>query len=132
MSKPACMLVILLLILQSSFSTKADYVPDPSIKCGECPCVSPCSPPPPSLPLPPPTMVYVSPPPPQFVYETGLTPPPPPGFVYETGPPGNVYPSDNPFDLAIYSNSAHTNSLMIGILFLTVVVVSTLQLLVYW
>ncbi|KAK4416429.1 hypothetical protein Salat_2468400 [Sesamum alatum] len=116
----------------SSFSAKTDYAPDPSIKCGECPCVSPCSPPPPTQPLPP-TMVYVSPPPPQFVYEMGLTPPPPPGYVYETGAPAeNVYPSDNPFDLSIYSNSSHSYSLRIGMFLMVVVMVSALQLLVFW
>ncbi|KAI3451821.1 hypothetical protein Pfo_008486 [Paulownia fortunei] len=106
-----------ILIRQSaSFSTKVDDLPDPSIKCGECPCVNPCSQQQPTPPPPPPLpMQYFS--------------PPPPRFVYVTGPPGNLYPSD-PFNLQIFSDAAY-NSLKITT-FLLVVVFSALQLLVFW
>ncbi|PIN09932.1 hypothetical protein CDL12_17482 [Handroanthus impetiginosus] len=125
-----------ILITQTSvsFSTKVDdHVPDPSIKCGECPCTTPCSPQLPSPtqlselppPLQPPTE-YLSPPPPRFVYVTSVASPPPPRFEYVTGSPGNLYPSD-PFSLDIYStasqNSLETRKLLV------VVVFSALQLL---
>ncbi|KAL8117907.1 hypothetical protein AgCh_015698 [Apium graveolens] len=84
---------------------------DVSIKCGECPCVNPCSysppPPPPSPPPPPPPTQYCppnAPPPPRFIYFTG---PPPPRFVYFAGPPGgDLYPVENhPFNMVVYGGS---------------------------
>ncbi|KAK1351633.1 Phosphatidylinositol 4-kinase beta 1-like [Heracleum sosnowskyi] len=92
---------------------------DVSIKCGECPCVNPCSqqysppPPPPSPPPPPPPAPPLpptqycppnAPPPPRFVYFTG---PPPPRFVYFAGPPGgDLYPVENhPFNMVVYGGS---------------------------
>ncbi|MCD7455612.1 hypothetical protein HAX54_028777 [Datura stramonium] len=102
-------------------------MPDPSIKCGVCPCGNSCSqqltpPPPPkpintncppviqqNMPSPPP------PPSPRFIYFTSPPviqqnmpsprPPPPPRFIYFTAPPGNLYSTD-PFNLQIYSGGA--------------------------
>ncbi|XAR72258.1 hypothetical protein NMG60_11018839 [Bertholletia excelsa] len=71
--------------------------PDPSMKCGSCPCNNPCaqsSPPPPPPALPPP------PPPPPKMPPTQYCPPPPcppSSYIYITGPPGNLYPIDTYF-----------------------------------
>lgn len=90
-------LVLLLLALiatTATLCTTTRVYDDPSIKCGECPCVNPCTqqiPPPP----PPPSPLYCG------------TPPPPPRFVYMTFSPGNLYPTDDPFNLHLYSNAAN-------------------------
>ncbi|KAI3462599.1 hypothetical protein Pfo_019262 [Paulownia fortunei] len=130
----AFFLFSVLITASATFSTKVDEVPDPSIKCGECPCVNPCSQqlpplPPPPPPPPPPPMQYCNPPPPRFVYAAGVTPPPPPRFIYVTGAPGNLYPTDDPFNLQIYSNAAHDSIRNVGAFLL--VGCSALQLLVF-
>ncbi|KAL7090218.1 hypothetical protein ACP275_12G026600 [Erythranthe tilingii] len=109
---PIILLTVLVVQLSVSvvttFSTEVDreIFPEPiSIKCGECPCANPCShqsPPPPENPG-----RYCSPPPPSPVYVAAeITPPPPPRFNYVTGAPGNLYPTDDPFNLMVYSNAA--------------------------
>lgn len=104
MQKSTLRLFLHLLILSTQQSvTFSEDVSDPrSIKCGECPCVSQCSPQlplptPPSLPTP--QLPYLAPPPPRFVYMTELSPPPPPM-------PGDMYGSSNPYDWQIYSRAA--------------------------
>ncbi|KAL8034400.1 hypothetical protein ABFX02_12G025800 [Erythranthe guttata] len=119
-------LVFQLSVSVNTFSTEVDreIFPEPiSIKCGECPCVNPCShqsPPPP----PPPENRgrYCSPPPPSPVYVAAETiPPPPPRFNYVTGAPGNLYPTDDPFNLMVYSNAAINHYLInVGIFLLVV------------
>ncbi|XP_059295678.1 leucine-rich repeat extensin-like protein 3 [Lycium ferocissimum] len=109
-------------------------MPDPSIKCGECPCGKPCSQqltPPPTPPKPintncPPViqqnMPAPQPPSPRFIYSTAppviqqnnpsLRSPPPPRFTYFTAPPGNLYSTD-PFNLQSYSGAVTScNSLL--------------------
>ncbi|GFP78829.1 hypothetical protein PHJA_000026400 [Phtheirospermum japonicum] len=108
-------------------------MPDLSIKCGECPCVNPCSqnlpPPPPPSPQPPPVQYCYPPPPPRFVYRTGIPPPPPTRFIYVTGAPKKLYPSDDPFNLQIYSNAAIVSFRNLGA-FLLVLGCSAIQLMV--
>ncbi|GKV47110.1 hypothetical protein SLEP1_g54035 [Rubroshorea leprosula] len=70
--------------INAAFPKKLDeiiavpQVPDTEMKCGECPCVNPCSQqskPPPPPPPPPPKSIYcnpLAPPPPRFVYVTGV------------------------------------------------------------
>ncbi|KAM7524266.1 hypothetical protein LguiA_014168 [Lonicera macranthoides] len=88
-------------------------VPDPSIKCGSCPCVNPCSqqlpppPPPPTTNIP--AMQYCSPPPPRFSYVTDPQTPPPPRFVYVSGPPEDLYRTD-PFNLVVYAGAGRGTS----------------------
>ncbi|KZV42254.1 leucine-rich repeat extensin-like protein 3 [Dorcoceras hygrometricum] len=105
-------------------------IPDPNIKCGECPCVNPCSqlqPPPPPVSPPPPPPQCVSPPPPRFVYTTVLTPPPPPRFHYLTGPPGStLYPLD-PFNKIYSINAAQKYSIRVRMIL--VLLCAVLQLL---
>ncbi|KAK6146087.1 hypothetical protein DH2020_019956 [Rehmannia glutinosa] len=131
---------ILLMVLVFKFSvliTASASFSDLSIKCGECPCLNPCSqqqppplsPPPPSPPPPPPPVQYCNPPPPRFVYMAAISPPPPPRFVYVTGAPGNLYPTDDPFNLQIYSNASHDSLRILGAFVL--VGLSALQLLVH-
>lgn len=126
-----------LISASATFSSKVDHVPhEPSIKCGECPCVNPCSQQPVALPSPPPppppaypaqycTPPPPPPPPPKLVYA-----PPPPRFIYVTGGPGNLYPTDDPFNLLIYSNAPNQYSLLkLGAFLL--VGFSAIQLLVF-
>ncbi|KAL3526976.1 hypothetical protein ACH5RR_011632 [Cinchona calisaya] len=121
-------------------------MPETSIKCGECPCVNPCSQ---QLPPPPPKITQYYPPQPQtpqsprFYYFTGPPQPqtpPSPRFYYFTGPPeelnqlapppprftyviggppqGNLHRTD-PFDLEFY-NGATTcscNNILVSLLF---------------
>ncbi|KAK4426564.1 hypothetical protein Salat_1425000 [Sesamum alatum] len=129
-----------------SFATKVDDdIPDPSIKCGECPCGNPCNqqlpppplppsspPPPPALPPPPPPPPpeqYCSPPPPppRFVYTASTSPPPPPRWIYVTADPRNSHP----FNLQIYSNAAH-DRLRNFRAFPLVSCIAALILLVFW
>lgn len=99
MQKSTLQLFLHLLILATQQSaTFCEDVSDPRIKCGECPCVSQCSPQLP-LPTPPPPLPYLAPPPPRFVYMTELSPPPP--------VPGNMYGSSDPYDWQIYSRASH-------------------------
>lgn len=118
---------------RATYSSTVDYSIDPSIKCGECPCLNPCSqqPRPFQPPSPPPPPLYCSPPPPpppppptQFCSPPAFVPPPP-RFIYVAG---NLYPTNNdPFNLQIYSRVAHTAActfLLLGC--------SVLQLLVFF
>ncbi|KAL8528936.1 hypothetical protein ACS0TY_006418 [Phlomoides rotata] len=93
--------ILLLLALITATTTSSTRVDDddvdPSIKCGKCPCVNPC------------TQQIIPPPP----------PPPPPRFVYMTFSPGNLYPTDDPFNLHMYSN-APNHSLNVVRVFLLV------------
>lgn len=113
------LLIILLIPIATrvTYSTKVDdsININPSIKCGECPCLNPCNQQlPPPLPPPPPPP-YCSPPPPppppppaQYCSPTPPAPalvPPPPRFIYVTG---NLHPTNDPFNLQIYSRVAHT------------------------
>lgn len=126
------MLILFFLLSLGSVITEAlDQVPnfvppDPSIKCGTCPRVNPCSQqqqlPPPPPPPPPPLIQYCSP-------QITMPPPPPPRFVYVTGPPGNLYPTE-PFYLGLYSGGQrHVGLKMIMPL---VVGVLVLEFLLFW
>ncbi|XP_009588454.1 leucine-rich repeat extensin-like protein 1 [Nicotiana tomentosiformis] len=116
-------------------------MPDPSIKCGECPCGKPCNqqltPPISSSPPPPPPpkasntycppVIQQNPPSPRFIYFTAPpaiqqskpSSPPPPRFIYFTAPPGNLYSTD-PFNLQIYSGALTRNPLCLNSLLLLV------------
>ncbi|KAL2317236.1 hypothetical protein Fmac_031112 [Flemingia macrophylla] len=124
--------IVLLLLFCVTISSKLDQPPvsQPSyteIKCGSCPCGSPCddqllSPPPPPPPSPPPLLLpdissplscdQSPPPPPPSKPPPPLRPPPtppPPRFIYVTGVPGDAYPA--------YYYSAAQNR-VVGFLFL--------------
>lgn len=101
-----------------------------SVKCGECPCVNPCSQlqvPPPPPPPPPPTPQSTqycppqTPPPPRFYYFSGppelsQSTPPPPRFTYVIGGPREKkYPVD-PFNLEIYNRATCDCNVLLGLL----------------
>ncbi|KAK9051059.1 hypothetical protein SSX86_027685 [Deinandra increscens subsp. villosa] len=93
-------------LLEDTISTTGEEKPDVvQIKCGGCPCDSPCyttSPPPPSPPPPQPPSPKIP-----MTPTPGLNCPPAaptgggsrgasPGYMYITGPPGDLYPV-NPY-----------------------------------
>lgn len=116
-------LVVIFPMFNATSTKKLDEVPsvpNPSIKCGSCPCVNPCSQqlPPPPPPPPPPTTTKIpatqycspqTPPPPRFIYVTGPQTPPPPRFVYVSGPPEDLYRTD-PFNLVVYAGAGRGTS----------------------
>lgn len=99
-------------------------MPEASIKCGECPCVNPCTQQQPPPPPPPQITQYCPPqvpPPPRFYYFSGppeLTQitPPPPRFTYVIGgPQDSLYPTD-PFNLQIYNRATRDCGVTLGLL----------------
>lgn len=115
---------------------------DTSIKCGECPCVNPCTqqqppPPPPKITqyCPPQLIPQNIPPPPRFYYFTGpqvqyQQTPPPPRFSYVIGgPQGKLYPTE-PFTLEIYNGATFScNVQLVGLLL--PMICGMLEILVY-
>lgn len=146
----SCLVLTVLIVSAKATAITSDndnnvdgpLMPDPSIKCGECPCGKPCNqqltPPISSSPPPPPPpkasntycppVIQQNPPSPRFIYFTAppaiqqskpSSPPPPPRFIYFTAPPGNLYSTD-PFNLRIYSGALTRNPLCLNSLLLMI------------